>query len=183
MIALAIIIVGIPAASSFYAYASVGRAHAKTASQETAAYRMELITKYVNTALERPIWGYGRNTWPKNPTAPSIDNYYLLLCLMHGLVAVGLLLAIMTSMIFRLVRFELRSPVRYPLGSSLGFTLAGIFLLYGVTIATVYMGLQAIPVFALITGWSEGYLITKRQSFVEVYKVSAPAYSFQRVLS
>ncbi len=178
-----IVIIGIPAASSFYAYASVGRAHAKTASQETAAYRMELLDKYVTTALKQPIFGYGRNTWPKNPTAPSIDNYYLLLCLMHGLIAVGLLLAIMITMTFRLVRLEMSSPVVYPLGSSLGFALAGIFIVYMVTIATVYMGLQTIPVFALITGWSEGYLIGKRRTMAPPYVPVVAPFGFQRVVS
>ena len=181
-IASVIIIVGIPAASSFYAYASVGRAHAKTASQETAAYRMELIDKYVDKALQRPFWGYGRNTWPKNPTAPSIDNYYLLLWLMHGLIAVSLLLTIMITSTFRLIRFEMKSPVREPLGSSLGFTLAGIFVVYAVTIATVYMGLQAIPVFALITGWSEGYLMHEWRRTPDPY-VAPPEFSFARVVT
>jgi hypothetical protein len=173
-IAAIIIVVGIPAASAFYAYASVGRAHAKTDSQETAAYRMELIDKYVATAMERPVWGYGRNTWPKDPSAPSIDNYFLLLWLMHGLIADGLLIVMLLVMPFRLVRSELRSPVSYPLGSSLGFTLAGIFVVYAITIATVYMGLQTIPVFAFITGWSESYLIRRGSS------TSAPAVAVQQ---
>jgi O-Antigen ligase len=180
-IAAVIVIIGIPAASSFYAYASVGRANSKTDSQETAAYRMELLDKYVTTALERPIWGYGRNTWPKDPSAPSIDNYYLLLSLMHGFVAMGMLVAIMVTMTVRLVWSELRSPVVYPLGSSLGFTLAGIFVVYAVTIATVYMGLQALPVFALISGWSEGYLIRPWTPLSEPTVVPS-VYSFKRVV-
>lgn len=180
-IAAVIVIIGIPAASSFYAYASVGRAHAKTASQETAAYRMELIDKYVNTALKHATWGYGRNTWPQDPTAPSIDNYYLLLCLMHGLVAVGLLLTIMITMTFRLVRLEMRSPISYPLGSSLGFALAGIFVVYAITIATVYMGLQTVPIFALITGWSEGYLLGERYPSIQ-YR-PGPEFVFNRVVA
>jgi hypothetical protein len=180
-IAAVVVIIGIPAASSFYAYASVGRANAKTDSQETAAYRMELLDKYVTTALERPIWGYGRNTWPKDPSAPSIDNFYLLLCLMHGMIAVGLLVTIMVTMIFRLVWSEFLSPVSYPLGSSLGFTLAGIFVVYAVTIATVYMGLQSLPVFAIIAGWSEGYLIRPWASMSES-GVARSKIPFKRVV-
>jgi hypothetical protein len=180
IIAAAVVFVGIPAASSFYAYASVGRAHAKTVSQETAAYRMELITKYVATAMEQPVWGYGLNTWPKNPSAPSIDNFYLLIVLMHGLTALFLLLAILVVMPFRLVILEMRSPVSYPLGSSLGFALAGIFLVYLITIATVYMGLQTIPVFAIITGWSEGYLIGERYPYIQ--KTTSRTFSFNRII-
>ena len=180
-IAAVIVIIGIPAASSFYAYASVGRAHAKTPSQETAAYRMELIDKYVNTAMKHATRGYGRNTWPQDPTAPSIDNYYLLLCLMHGLIAVGLLLGIMVLMTVRLVRLEMRSEVTYPLGSSLGFTLAGIFVVYAVTIATVYMGLQTVPIFAIITGWSEGYLLGER--YPSYPHVPPPPFNFRRIVA
>lgn len=182
-IAAALLMIGLPVASSFYAYASVGRAHAKTVSQETAAYRMELLTKYVDTAMERPAWGYGLNTWPKDPSAPSIDNSYLLLSLMHGLIAAGLLVAIMITTTFRLIRFEMRAPTIYPLGSSLGFTLAGIFVVYFVTIATVYMGLQTIPVFAIIAGWSEGYLMANHQSFAERPILVAPTHYFNRVVT
>jgi hypothetical protein len=178
-----ILIIGVPAASSFYAYASVGRAHAKTASQETAAYRMELIGKYVDKAIQHSSWGYGRNTWPQDPTAPSIDNYYLLLWLMHGLIAVVFLLTIMVTMTFRLVRQEMRSPVKYPLGSSLGFTLAGIYIIYAVTIATVYMGLQTIPIFALITGWSEGYLVYPRYPNFPHLPATTPQFEFRRIVA
>lgn len=184
IIAAFVVVVGIPAATSFYAYASVGRANARSDSQETAAYRMELLDKYMDKAMEQPIWGYGRNTWPKDPSAPSIDNYYLLLSLMHGMLATGLLVVIIITMIFRLVRLEMRSPVVYPLGSALGFTLAGIFLVYAITIATVYMGLQAIPVFAIITGWSESYLVRPwRATSERIETVVVPRFSFRRVVA
>ncbi len=181
VLVIALLVLGIPAATSFYAYASVGRAHAKTVSQETAAYRMELLDKYVDTALKRAVWGYGRNTWPQDPGAPSIDNYYLLLCLMHGAIVTGLLVTILLTMTARLVWRELRSPASMPLGSSLGLTLAGIIVLYAFTIATVYMGLQTIPVFAIIIGWSEGYLIARRGEALAMPAV--PPFSFQRVLA
>ncbi|HVW84203.1 MAG TPA: O-antigen ligase family protein [Bryobacteraceae bacterium] len=158
IIAASIVVVGVPAGIAIYNYAKVGRAHARTAEQETAAYRKELIDKYLDLAMERPVWGYGRNTWPKIHTAPSIDNYYLLLTLMHGLVAVAFLVAIMIVMVFRLIRFELRAPPVGPPGSSLGFTLAGIYIAIAITIGTVYLGLQTVPLFAIVTGWAEGYL-------------------------
>ena len=178
-IVFGVLLIGVPAASLFYSYASVGRAHAKTTSQETAAYRMELLDKYVAIALDHGYWGYGRNTWPRVAGAPSIDNYYLLLCLMHGLVAVGFLISIIILTTFRLIRVEMRSPVTYPLGGSLGFALAGIYLVYVVTLGTVYMGLQAIPVFAIITGWSEGYLIRHPSTASSAAEVQ---YSFERVV-
>jgi hypothetical protein len=180
VITIAVIVVGIPASSWFYAYAAVGRAHAKTQSQETAAYRLELLDKYVATGMKHAAWGYGRNTWPRVPGAPSIDNYYLLLFLMHGGWALGFLVIVMLGMIVRLVSLELKLPISVPLGGSLGFTLAGIFLLYAVTIATVYMGLQTIPMFAIITGWAEGYLIKNR---IVLRLLTQPSFTFKRVVS
>ncbi len=185
-LAIAVMVVGVPAASMFYSYASVGRAHAKTASQETAAYRVELLDKYIAIARNHAYWGYGRNTWPHLVGASSIDNYYLLLCLMHGMIALGLLVAIMLIMIFRLVRRDLGMPMILPLGSSLGFTLAGIYVVYAVTLGTVYMGLQAIPVFAILTGWSESYLLSKPPDLLSKPLDMAavrPAFAFRRVVA
>ncbi len=186
LIAAALLLVGAPSVIAFKHYVSVGRAHARTESQETAAYRKELIDKYVSIALKKSVWGYGRNTWPKLHSAPSIDNYYLLLTLMHGLVAVSILVTILLIMPFRLVRFEMKNPVAIPLGSSLGFTLAGIYIAYAITIATVYMGLQSIPLFAIITGWSEGYLLSGQavQSAADPVPIrSAAPFQFRRVVA
>jgi hypothetical protein len=182
-----IILIGIPAGASFYSYASVGRANAKSDSQETAAYRIELIEKYIDTALQRSALGWGRNTWPRVEGMPSIDNYYLLLALMHGFIADGFLLAIFLTMIYRLIRFEMRGPPVLAVRNSLGFTLAAIYLGIGVTIATVYMGLAVTPVFAIITGWSEGYLLSNRRSLSVAGPVAqqAPvaAFAFRRVVA
>jgi hypothetical protein len=185
-IAAAIVIAGIPAAIVFRSYASVGRAHAKTVAQETAAYRKELIDKYVDIAISRGVWGYGRNTWPKLPGAPSIDNYYLLLALMHGAVALSILVTIIVVMPIRLIRFEMRNPVSIPLGSSLGFTLAGIYIAFAITLATVYMGMQAIPLFAIVTGWSEGYLLADRATQTSAAPVmlhTAAPFAFRRIVA
>jgi hypothetical protein len=182
-----VIAVGVPAASMFYAYASVGRANAKSDSQETAAYRLELIDKYINIALQKGTLGWGRNTWPKVDGMTSIDNYYLLLALMHGFVGDALLVLILLGTIFRLVRFEMQRPPPRIRGASFGFTLAGIFLAFGVTIATVYVGLTAMPVFALMTGWAEGYLLNTAPAAVgarvAVATVATPKFAFRRVVA
>lgn len=176
------LLVGVPAAVALYSWASVGRANAKTTSQETAAYRKELIDKYVDIALARSTLGWGRNTWPKVPGMPSIDNYYLLLALMHGLVALGLLVAIFLWMMARLVRHGLSIPPGVlPRGGSLAFTFFGIYAAIAVTIATVYMGNQLVPLFALLTGWAEGFLVytgdAPRTAFA--FQAAAPAMPFR----
>ncbi len=173
-----VLFVGLPAAGFLYSYASVGRAAARTQSQETAAYRKELIDKYVAIAAERSTWGYGRNGWPRVDGMPSIDNYYLLLALMHGLIALSLLIAILLWMPIRLVVHAMRSPAPTARGSSLGFTLAGIYAVIAISIATVFMGTQVVPLFALLTGWSEGLLMPRRGVITEV-----PRFHFERVVA
>lgn len=154
-----ILVVGVPAGISLYQWASVGRANAKTDSQETAAYRKELIDRYVDIILERPLWGWGRNTWPRVDGMPSIDNFYLLLSLMHGLVALALLAAIILRTSWRLVANELRRPPPQLKGASLGFTLAGVYIGIAFSLGTVYLGTTMVPLFAFISGWAEGYLL------------------------
>ena len=181
MMAAGVFFIALPVGAWFYSYASVGRANAQSDSQETAAYRKELIDKYIDIALTRSGLGWGRNTWPKVSGMQSIDNYYLLLALMHGLIADGLLIAIIVMMVTRLIRFEMKLPASGPPGSSLGFTLAGIYVVYTVTIATVYMGLAVIPLFAVITGWAEGYLL--RAPSIAPIRVIVRRSEFRRVLA
>jgi hypothetical protein len=186
VLAAGILAIGVPAASMFYTYASVGRRAAKTDSQETAAYRLELVDKYIDIALQKRALGWGRNTWPKVPGMTSIDNYYLLLALMHGLAADALLVLLIIGTTVRLVLFELKRPLPRVRGASFGFTLAGIFVGFGVTIATVYMGLTVIPLFALLTGWAEGYLVSGPAEETGIRRpvtIVARGLTFRRVLA
>jgi hypothetical protein len=185
LVGAAAIVIGLPGFAAFKAYVSVGRARALTESQETAAYRAELIDKYVVIAEQHMVWGYGRNTWPKIPTAPSIDNYFLLLWLMHGIVAVALFTVTILLTGYRLVRCDMRRPPPAVTGSSFGFTLAAIYLALVVTLATVYMGLQAIPVFAIVTGWADGYLLAAGREVASPAFQAIPAapFAFKRVVA
>jgi len=181
-----IIAVGIPATYAFYSYASVGRAAAKSDSQETAAYRFELVTKYFDIAMQKRALGWGLTTWPKVSGMPSIDNYYLLLALMHGFIADGFLITMILVMIFRLIRHDMKLPPPQRRGSSLGFTLAGIYVAIGVTIATVFLGTNAVPVFAVITGWSEGYLLSRPDSLTATQSLQSRTprpFAFRRVIA
>lgn len=157
-IAAAVVAGGIPAGIASYSYAAVGRSAAQTASQESAAYRKELIDKYVTVALEHTGMGWGRNGWPKVPGMPSIDNYYLLLSLMHGFTATAILLLILAALIARLLRNGFRYAPLKPKGSSLSFSLAGIFAGFAFSVLTVYMGDNVIPIFFTLVGYAEGYL-------------------------
>ncbi len=181
-----IVVIGIPVATWFISYASVGRSAATSDSQETAAYRKELIDKYVVIALQKSALGWGRNTWPKVQGMPSIDNYYLLLALMHGLIADVLFVLILLTTIWRLIRLEMKVPDYRAARSSLGFTLAAAFIGIAITIGTVYMGLTVTPVVALMAGWADGYILaggqTRARATTQVQQ-SAALFSFRRVVA
>ena len=183
--ATAVLLVGAPTFVALWSYASVGRENARTVAQESAAYRKELIDQYVEIAIEKSVWGWGRNTWPKVSGMPSIDNYYLLLSLMHGLMALAFLLGIFLFMSVQLFLRGMSTPPAQPPGSSLAFTLLGIYFAIGFSIATVYMGNQVIPLFFMITGWSEGYLLSRRESVGEApaRAMALPMFRFRRVLT
>ncbi|MBL8150876.1 MAG: O-antigen ligase family protein [Blastocatellia bacterium] len=176
--------IGAPGFLYMLSYASVGRAQAQSVAQETAAYRKELLDKYIDIALEHSVFGWGRNTWPKIASMPSIDNHYLLLALMHGLLALGLLVAIFLFMMARLFIHSMKVPYGEPSGSTLGFTLLGIYASIAFSIATVYMGEQSLPIFFLITGWAEGYLLSDKESETEAVKdkVSNQLFKFRRII-
>jgi len=82
-----LVVVGIPALIGFLQWASVGRMHALSENQETAAYRYELVTQYLDIANQQMWFGWGLTKWPKVFGMPSIDNFFLLLYLMHGIIA------------------------------------------------------------------------------------------------
>jgi len=179
------IFVGVPGVIWFLDYVSVGREGAQTVAQESAAYRWELLVKYADIAAEKLWLGWGLTDWPQVEGMPSIDNYYLLLLLMHGLVAVASLVAILLGMMLRLFIHGMRQPLAEPRGSSLAFTLAGVYLSVIFSIATVYLGLQTIPVLFLITGWAVAYLDSGVESIgkdVAAPAAPAPAYRFRRIM-
>lgn len=183
--ALALLVaIGIPAVAAFRAYVMVGRAGASSDTQETAAYRFELLQNYLGYVDERPLLGWGRNTWPKVPGQPSIDNYYLLLMLMHGYLALALLLAPLFWVGGRLFRRGMTEPFALPPGSSLAFTLLGAIASMYVSIATVFLGLSTRPLLFLLIGWAEGHLLRTAPA-VEgaVVTPAPPPFRFARVLS
>ncbi|MDG4554677.1 MAG: O-antigen ligase family protein [Candidatus Competibacter sp.] len=170
----------------FLQWAGVGRENALTENQETAAYRLELIENYMDIAKEEAVWGWGLIKWPKVPGQPSIDNYYLLLFLMHGVVAFTLFMTVLLGMSIRLMVHAMRQPNPQPLGSSLAFTLVGIYVVYIVSVATVYMGNQTVALLFLITGWAEGYLHAGREQTMGAVLAPRPPpapYRFRRILS
>jgi hypothetical protein len=181
-----LVVVGIPALTVFIGYASVGRANAKDDNQETACYRYELIQLYVDIAMEKEWTGWGLTKWPQVPSAPSIDNHYLLLFLMHGKLAFYCFLYVLIGTMVRLLIYGIGQPPPPRSGGSLAFTQASMYLGYIIAIATVYMGGQTIPMLFLLTGWSESYLKMRGRDYSPSGDVIAaappPLFNFLRVV-
>lgn len=154
-IALAVIVVG--GAAGFYGlmrYLDIQPGAVMTQSQESAFYRKVLFEKYLDIALDHFWFGWGLITWPKVRGMESIDNYYLLLSLMHGVPATLMLL---TMMIHGTVQ-QIKRGLLEPVGSSpLAFSFAAMFISVLVALGTVYMGEQVVPTFFFMLGWAQGW--------------------------
>jgi hypothetical protein len=186
-----VFIVGVlvPATFAFISYASVGRVNAKDDNQETAAYRYELVTAYMDVAMQHGDWGWGLVKWPTDPSYPSIDNHYLLLFLNHGRWALLLFLVVLFGMPVRLIAYAMRAPPPRHRGGSLPFTLASCYLIYIINLATVYLGLQTLPFLFILTGWGTSYMLEGKRDDegtpaedVEQKPVETRIAGFRRVL-
>ncbi len=153
---LAILVVGVPVAAQLWSWASVGRENATSISQETAAYRKELIDNYVDIALVEAWWGWGKTTWPKLASMPSIDNYYLLLLLQHGAVSLLLLVSLFLWMGLRLYRRG--RDETDPRDTAFAWTLLAIWGSVVLNLLFVYLGETLMPLLFVLAGWMEGFL-------------------------
>jgi hypothetical protein len=180
IVAGALALVFVPAGYfAFQSYTDVAPGLAMTTSQQTAVYRKELMEKYVGIALDHALLGWGRNTWPKVAGMSSIDNYFLLLSLMHGLLVTAAFGALFLWQGVRLFRLGMREPAA---SNSLAFTFVGILIAVFVSIVTVYLGEQLVPMFFVVLGWSE--VILQRGSAPAAAAVShsrepLPAHAFR----
>lgn len=179
-----LLIVGVPAGLAFNAYVSVGRRGASSDVQETAAYRKELIDKYVDIAIARSAWGWGQNTWPRVPGMPSIDNHYLNLALRHGFIAVGFFCLILLHLAVKLWLYAWRAPSESSSGR-LAWTLLAAFVAIGFAVGTVYLGLQTIQLFFLLAGWAGGLLVRRPETAESTVAAGVPAaaFRFRRVVA
>jgi O-antigen ligase len=156
----AIVLVGIVGGYGLAKYLDIQPGQVMTMSQESALYRKELFEKYFDIAVDHLWFGWGLTTWPKVPGMPSIDNYYLLLALMHGIPAMLMLVTMMLLGAGQMVARGLEEPA----GSApLGFTFAGIFVAIFVSLGTVYMGEQVVPMFFFLLGWAQAWRLSPVQ--------------------
>ena len=161
--ACALLFLGPPLWQLGRSYVWVERDEASTVMEESAAYRHELMEKYIVIAQERAGLGWGRNAFPVVDGMDSIDNEYLLVALTFGEYALAVFVAILLWIPARLLIFCARRPNDDPAGL-VALTSLGCFVTIAVSIATVAMLWQLIPFFFLLAGSSEGLLLGWEQS-------------------
>jgi len=175
--------VGFPIYQAAKSYVWIERGQATNEMQDTAAYRHELLEKYIVIVAERPVWGWGRNQFPQVKGMSSVDNHYLLLALIHGECVLALFVAILVCTIIRLAAFcKLHRGRVFP--GSLALTLLGCLVTIAVSITTVALWCQAVQLFFLVTGLSEAVMSarTQEQPRCEIQRPSLP-FQFRRVMA
>jgi O-Antigen ligase len=185
---LLITVVALPAIWIVKSYVSVERGNAASATQETAAYRNELIQKYIAIAEERPAWGWGYTdkgggqAFPIVDGMTSIDNHYLLLALQHGEYALALMVIVLLWTPFRLIAFSVRRSYENA-AALLMLSLAGIYIAFAVSLATAWLGGQTQPLLFLIAGWSEGLLLNPAsERVIEKVSLQERPFRFERIM-
>jgi len=156
------------------AYTDSGMAGAKDEEQRNAAYRRELLGNYIPVVLARPMLGWGVVAYPAVDGKMSIDNEYLLTAVTHGLIGLGLFLAILGGSAARLFRMAAR-PLA-PDDRALVFAHLAVLMGLAATITTVFLGEQALILCYLIVGWIHGL------NPVVVGEQAALPFKFRRVL-
>ena len=147
--------------------------------QSSATYRKILIDEYTGIALQHGVWGWGRTNWPKVPGMKSVDNWYLLLALMHGVTGSILFLAMNGIAAARLVARGFRSDSSNPGERAFLFTMLGILVSILISVATVFLGAQLYPLLFVFLGWSEACAIAKPLVARSSPALLTPAGSFR----
>jgi len=161
MIAGAVLSVGVVAGGwALNDYLDIKPGAAMTMSQESALYRKVLFEKYFDIAMDSAWFGWGLTTWPKVLGMASIDNYYLLISLMHGVPAMAMLVWMLLGSAVQCVR---RGLAETPGTHSPAFAFAGIFIAVFVALGTVYLGEQVLPTLFFMLGWAQGWLRAGRK--------------------
>ena len=138
-------------------FMKLDRATAKTESEETAAYRKEMMENYWEVVMAEPIYGYGKNQVPVVKGQKSIDNMYLFTALQYGCpAAIDYFLLMALPALLLLLRL-LFVPPAHTYGR-LGWIFVGMFGGAMFTQFTVVAGGQSMPLFFLMIGVSIGIL-------------------------
>jgi hypothetical protein len=125
----------------------------RSEEQRNAIYRAELWTNYAPIVARNPLWGWGESDFPKVPAQPSIDDEYLLILVTRGYLGLVVFSIIAADSILRLVWVGLRFPNEE--NRMFSFCLMGNIAGVMLTIGTVYLGSQVVPMYFILIGWSQ----------------------------
>lgn len=140
--------------------------------QENAVYRRQLLDNYMPIAESGGLFGWGL-AYPRVPGQGSIDDHYLLLWLMQGLVGVGLFSLIGVESIYALTRRARTQSDKddFSLTLSLLAVIAGFLL----TLATVALQAQALALYYICIGWSMAVPAEHREPLLQPEIPEEPA--------
>jgi hypothetical protein len=180
---LAVLLFGIPLYQAAKSYVWIERGQATSEMQDTAAYRHELIEKYIVIVEERPLWGWGRNNFPQVKGMSSVDNHYLLLALTYGEYVLAFFVAILLWTVIRLVVFcRMHHGAVFP--GSIALTLLGCLVTVAVSITTVALFWQSVQLFFLAVGLGEAVTFARMQEEPHgAVEKAAFAFQFTRVMA
>lgn len=153
--------IGVIGLQFFIYYGSIDKSLTESQLSGAAAYRVEMLFKYLPYVKERLYWGWGYTSIPENVGLKSIDNEFLWITLKHGIFTLIAFLMIFIVAGLALIRRGLDPKCEDPIERSFCMTLLAVFFMLGLSLITVYMGGQIQPLFFIITGWTQGFLATK----------------------
>ncbi len=158
-----ILAIGIPAYEAGKDYVSGPRTDYGS-ERETAQYRAQLIDNYIPIAKLGGPWGWGYG-FPIISGQTSIDNQYLFIWIIQGYIGLFAFCALLVESMISFMWLGIKAksiPDRYFI-----FTLLGIILGQGLTIATVYLDAQPRVLFFLLVGWSQAIRLSNPKSLEE----------------
>ncbi|MBC8414282.1 MAG: O-antigen ligase family protein [Nitrospira sp.] len=176
-----------PAMAMFLDYIHVDRLSAKTETQESAAYRKELLDNYIDV-IKKKLWlGHGRQGIPVVGGQKSVDNQYLFISLLHGVLAMYLFVAMTIFLSARLLYYGWTHPPDHKSGQ-LAWMLTACAGTWFITLATVYMGGQSEQVVFMLAAMastigyekSQGLKMTSVPKTNNIYGLAE--WEFQRIL-
>lgn len=135
-----------------------------TETEGTILYRANLWQKY-QAAIQEKFWfGWGLKNFPSEGGMASIDNNFLYIWILNGFSSLLVFIAIIFWGSIRLVKKGILSGGKAPLTSTLAIIFFSIYVSFTIVFLTVYMGLQVEPLFYLFVGWSEGFILDRKQA-------------------
>jgi hypothetical protein len=160
------LVIGVPAYIAAKQYVN---GPTTSSEQQTAQYRRQLYDNYLPLAKAGGAWGWGQEI-PVIGGQDSIDNEYLRVYLAQGYVGLAAFLLLILDTVVSLLGFSMKTTVireRHFIFSLLAIVAGYMFIL-----ATVYMGMQTIPIFFLLVGWSQSIRFSRARE-VAVQKIEA----------